>query len=144
MSQGTRCHQVAMYVVYEAPLQMLCDLPSNYLKEKETTQFISKIPTVWDTTVVLDAKIADYILVARKNKNKWYIAAMTDWTERELEIDFSFLNKGNYKIEIMQDGKNANNNAIDYQKSSSEINNGSKLKIKLAKGGGWAAIVEEK
>ena len=144
MSQGTRCHQIAMYVVYESPLQMLCDDPSNYYHNRECAEFISNIPTVWDTTVVLDAEIADYIVLARRNDTKWYIGAMTNWTEREFNIDFSFLQPGNYDMEIMQDGLNANKIAIDYKRANEEITNQSILKIKLAKGGGWVAIITKK
>ncbi|MBN1417003.1 MAG: glycoside hydrolase family 97 protein [Bacteroidales bacterium] len=141
MSQGTRCHQVAMYVVYESPLQMLCDNPSNYYREKECTEFISQIPTVWDTTVVLAAEIADYIIIARRKDDKWYVGAMTDWTSREFEIDFGFLLPGSYPIEIMQDGINANRNAVDYKKTTSSVTHNTRMKINLAKGGGWAAII---
>ncbi|HBL77922.1 MAG: hypothetical protein A2W90_01555 [Bacteroidetes bacterium GWF2_42_66] len=144
MSQGTRCHQVAMYVVYEAPLQMLSDNPSNLRKEDETVKFISKIPTVWDETIGLDGKVGEYIAVARKKDNKWYIGAMTNWDERELEIDLSFLGEGTYQLEIMQDGVNANKSAHDYKKLSVEKSSGSKLKIQMAKGGGWAAICTKK
>ena len=143
MSQGTRCHQIAMYVVYESPLQMLCDNPSTYYREKECTQFIAQIPTTWDTTVVLQAEIADYIVIARRKADKWYIGAMTDWTPREFEISFSFLPEGNYNVVIMQDGINADKNAIDYKKVSSTVTDKTEMKIKLAKGGGWAAIVSQ-
>ena len=144
MSLGTRCHQVAMYVVYESPLQMLCESPSTYYKEEETTKFISKIPTVWDKTIVLDAKVADYVLIARKKDNVWYIGAMTDWTARELEIDFSFLDESSYMMEVMSDGNNTHHYAQDYSYETMEINNTSRIKIKLASGGGWAAIISKK
>jgi alpha-glucosidase len=143
MSQGTRCHQVAMYIIYESPLQMLCDNPSNYYREKECTDFIARIPTVWENTQVLAAEISDYIVIARQKGDKWYIGAMTDWSEREIEIDLSFLKDGEHKIEIMQDGINANKNANDHKHITGTVNKTSKLKIKLAKGGGWAAIVSE-
>jgi len=144
MSLGTRCHQVAMYVVFESPLQMLCESPSTYYKEEETTKFISKIPTTWDETKVLDAKVADYVLIARKKDDTWYIGAMTDWSPRKLEIDFSFLDKGSYIMEVMSDGDNTHRYAQDYNYDSMEINNTSILKIKLASGGGWAAIITKK
>ena len=143
MSMGTRCHQVAMYVVYESPLQMLADSPSNYYQEHETTEFISKIPVTWDETHVLKAKVSDYILLARKKENKWYLGAMTDWTPREMEVDFSFLGDGSYSIEIMQDGVNADRIGNDYKKIIKTVNKGSKLTINLAAGGGWAAIVNK-
>lgn len=140
MSQGTRCHQVAMYVCYDAPLQMMCDNPSNYYKEQETTSFISKIPTVWDDTKVLDAKVGDYILMARQKDAVWYLGAMTDWTKRSLTVDFSFLGEGEYEIEIMQDGVNAEKSCNDYKRVVRKITKSDRLKIDLASGGGWAAI----
>ncbi len=139
MSQGTRCHQLAIYVVYESPLQMLCDSPSNYLQEPECMEFLTKIPTVWDDTKVLDAKVADYVLIARKSGDEWYIGAMTNWTPRDLTVDFSFLDDGNYNIEIYQDGINADRNAVDFRKVVKTVTKNDKLNIHLAPGGGWAA-----
>jgi len=121
-----------------------CESPSTYYKEEETIKFISKIPTVWDETIVLEAKVADYVLIARKKDNIWYIGAMTDWTPRELEIDFSFLDEGSYNMEIIRDGENTDRYAQDYIYETIEINDTSLLKIKLASGGGWAAIISKK
>ena len=143
MSQGTRCHQIAMYVVYEAPLQMMADNPSNYFKEHECADFISRIPVTWDETKVLEAKVADYIIVARKKDAKWYMGAMTDWQPREFKIDLNFLEQGKYRIEIMQDGINADKCAIDYKYITEEVTMDSKININLAPGGGWAAIIEK-
>ena len=144
MSQGTRCHQLAMYVIYESPLQMMCDSPSNYLKETECMEFLSKVPTVWDDTRVLDAKVGEYILIARKSGEEWYIGAMTNWTPRDLIIDFSFMDDSNYSIEIYQDGINADRNAIDYKKVMRDITKNDTLKIHLAPGGGWAGGLNRK
>ncbi len=143
MSLGTRCHQLAMYVCYDAPLQMLNDSPSNYYKETESTSFISKMPTVWDETKVLDAKVGDYILMARQKDSNWYLGAMTDWTGRSLNVDLSFLGEGTYEIEIMQDGLNAEISCNDYQRIVKQVTKADKLKIDLAKGGGWAAICKK-
>ena len=140
MSQGTRCHQVAMYVCYDAPLQMLCDSPSNYYKESETSAFISRMPTVWDNTKILDAKVGDYILTARQKEDNWYLGALTDWSARTLTVDFSFLGEGTYELEIMQDGINAEVSCNDYQRVVKKVTKADKLNIQLAKGGGWAAI----
>ena len=140
---GTRCHQVAMYVVFESPLQMLCDVPSAYYKEKETVSFISQIPSTWDETVALEAKVADYIVIARRKGDKWYIGAMTDDTARDMEISLDFLGDGSYTAEIMQDGVNANKYAQDYKKVTKKVNKESKLNLKLASGGGWAAILSK-
>lgn len=143
MSMGTRCHQIAMYVVYESPLQMLADSPSNYYKENECTEFIAQIPTTWDDTKVLAAKVGEYIVIARKKDNKWYVGAMTNGSERKFDIDFSFLTKGKHTAEIMQDGVNAYQNAIDYKKVNTIVDSNTKLQIKLVPGGGWTAIVSE-
>lgn len=144
MSLGTRCHQVAMYAIYESPLQMYCDAPSAYLKEEETISFISQFPSSWEETRVLEAKVGDYVMIARRNGEKWYIGAMTDYTARELTVDLSFLGEGSYQLEIMQDGVNADMFAEDYKKSTIEATPATQLKIKLAGGGGWAAIVSKK
>jgi alpha-glucosidase len=138
-SQGTRCHQLAMYVVYESPLQMLCDSPSNYIREPECMEFLAKVPTVWDDTKVLDARVAEYVLIARKDEDEWYVGAMTNWTPRDLTIDLSFLDGGNYTTEIYQDGINADRNAVDYKKVVKTVNKNDTLNIHLAPGGGWAA-----
>lgn len=139
MSQGTRCHQLAMYVVFESPLQMLADSPSNYLREPEIMQFLGPVPTTWDETKALDGRISDYVIVARRKGHDWYVGAMTDWTSRELEIDFSFLPEGNFQMEAYQDGPNANRYGSDYQRIQREVNRTTELKIQLAEGGGWVA-----
>lgn len=141
MSLGTRCHQLAMYVIYESPLQMLADSPSNYLHEPEVMEFLAAVPTEWDETKVLDARIADYVLVERRNGGDWYVGAMTDWTPRELEIDFSFLPEGKFQMEAYQDGVNADRYGSDYKLVKSQVNKGTRLKIQLAPGGGWAARI---
>jgi alpha-glucosidase len=141
MSQGTRCHQVAMYILYSSPLQMLCDTPSNYYREKETTEFIARIPTTWDETRVLYAEVGDYLVMARRKGETWYIGAMTDWSAREFEMDLSFLPEGNYHLDIMEDGVNADKMAQDYNKNTMQAGSSQKINIHLAPGGGWAAIL---
>jgi alpha-glucosidase len=142
MSQGTRCHQLAMYAIFESPLQMLTDNPTHYYREPECLEFLSKVPSVWDETVVLDAKVADYVAVARKHGNEWYVGAMTDWTPRELTLDFSFLEAGKtFTAVIYQDGINADRNANDYKKVTRTVIKGDKITVKLAPGGGWACRV---
>jgi len=141
MSMGTRCHQLAMYVVYESPLQMLADSPSNYLREPETMEFLGPVPTVWDETKVIDGRIGEYVAVARRSGRDWYVGAMTNWTARELELDCSFLPGGSFRIDAYQDGVNADRYAGDYKRVTSPISRESKLKIKVASGGGWAARI---
>ncbi|MBP8304539.1 MAG: glycoside hydrolase family 97 protein [Phycisphaerae bacterium] len=139
MSQGTRCHQLAMYVVYESPLQMLADNPSNYLREPECMEFLAGVPAVWDQTKALDAKVGDYVLVARRHGKDWYVGAMTDWTARTLTADLSFLGAGSYEAQIYQDGVNADRYAGDYKKTTRTVTAKDKIEVKLAPGGGWAA-----
>jgi alpha-glucosidase len=141
MSQGTRCHQLAMYVVFESPLQMLSDSPSNYLREPEIMEFLGPVPSVWDETKVLDGKIAQYVAVARRNGKDWYVGAMTNWSARELEIDFSFLPEGNFTLQAYQDGINADRMGSDYRMTKTQVNRGTRLKVSLAPGGGWAGRI---
>lgn len=141
MSMGTRCHQLAMYVVYESPLQMLADSPSHYLKEKECLEYLSGVPCVWDETHVLDARVADYILIARKSGEEWYMGAMTDGTSRELTADLGFLPEGEFEAAIFKDGLNAHRYGSDYKKEIMSLSNKDKLKIRLSPGGGWVARI---
>ncbi len=143
MSMGTRAHQVAMYTIYESPLQMLCDNPSNYMREDETTRFIAQIPAVWDETKVLHAKIGTYIGLARRRGDTWYIGVMNNEVKRVLDIDFSFLEKGNYEIDIYKDGINTDRYASDYKLETRQITNRNIIEAQLAPGGGWSAIISK-
>jgi len=143
MSQGTRCHQLAMYAIYEAPLQMLADNPTTYMREQESTDFIAAVPTTFDETVSLDGKVGQYISIARRKGTTWYVGAMTNWDGRSLTIDLSFLGKGNYKAIIFEDGVNADHNATDYKKTVTTVTSATKLEVQLASGGGWTARFEK-
>ena len=141
MSQGTRAHQVAMYTLFDAPLQMLADSPSKYMKEQETTNFISQIPTVFDETTALDGRIGEYVVMARRKGSTWYIAAMTNWQPRDITIRLDMLREGTHQAEIFADGVNADRDATDYAKTKKAISRGELLQLKLASGGGWSAII---
>ena len=141
MSQGTRCHQLATYVIFESPLNMLCDNPSNYNREPECTEFIANIPTVWEKTVALDGKVGEYVAIARLHGDNWYVGALTNWDAREVELDLSFLGDGNYKLELFKDGINADRAACDYKKEVIPVPTDRKVKVKMAPGGGWAAKI---
>jgi len=143
-SQGTRAHQVALYVIYESPLQMLSDSPSNYIKEQETTDFIVNIPVVWDDIIGLDGKVGDYLLLARRSGKEWFVGAITDWNARDMNLNLAFLPDGEYTMEIFQDGINANNYAADYKHLKRSVKSGETMKIHLAPGGGWAARISPK
>jgi len=143
MSQGTRCQQLAMYIVYESPLQILADNPTIYMKEQESTDFITKVPFTFDETVALDGKVGEYVAIARKKGETWFVGAMSNWTPRELTLDFSFLGAGSYQAVVFKDGINADREATDYKKEVIKVSSGDKVKIQLAPGGGWAARIEK-
>ena len=142
MSQGTRAHQAALYVVFESPLQMLCDSPSHYLREAEFTAFIAAVPTVWDETVGLAASVGEYAAVARRSGEKWYIGAITDWTARTLEAPLKFLGGGRYRMTVFADGVNADRIARDYRTETREVTRDDTVALRMAPGGGWAAVLE--
>jgi len=144
MSMGTRCHQLAMYVVFESPLQMLADSPSNYLREPETMEFLGPVPTTWDETRVLDGKIGDHVAVARRHGADWWVGAMTGWTPRDLDIDLSFLPEGRFELDAYADGVNADRWASDYARAKSDVDRTRRLRVHLAEGGGWAARLRPK
>ena len=141
MSQGTRVHQMAMYVTFEAPLQMLADSPTKYMQNQECTDFIAQIPTTFDETIALDGKLGEYTVIARRKGAVWYLAAMTDWTARDLTIDLSFLGEGTHKADIFADGVNATKEATDYKHSRQAVKRSDRLAVHLSSGGGWTAII---
>jgi alpha-glucosidase len=143
-SQGTRVHQMALYVVYESPLQMLADNPSNYMKEQECTDYIVKVPVTWDEIKVLQAKVGDYVLLARRSGKDWFIGGLTDWSPRDLEFDLSFLGEGQFVMDIFQDGINADRYASDYKHLNMEVKSDLKMQLHLAPGGGRTARISPK
>lgn len=142
MSQGTRAHQVAMYTIFDAPLQMMADSPTKYEREQPTTDFIRQIPTVFDETKVIDGRIGEYIVLAKRKGSTWYLAAMTDWTPRDMEIPLNMLSVGTHNAEIFADGINADRDATDYCKLQQQVGKNDVIKIHLAPGGGWSAIIK--
>jgi len=141
MGMGTRVNQMAEYVVFDAPLQMLSDNPTIYLREPECTEFISKIPTTYDELLPLDGKVTQYVALAKRKGDTWFVAAMTNWSPREMTLDLSFLDEGVYRAEIFCDGVNADHDATDYRKEIIEVKKGDKLTVKLMDGGGWVARI---
>jgi alpha-glucosidase len=143
MSQGTRCRQLAEYVIFESPLSMLCDSPSNYRKESECMEFIAYVPTVWDNTISLDGKVGEYIVLARQKGEDWYVGALTNWDARALELNLSFLGEGNFVAEVFKDGINAGKAARDYKKETVSIPVNRKLNISMASGGGFVMKIRK-
>lgn len=145
MSQGTRCHQLATYIVFDSPLTMLCDNPTIYNKEQECTSFIASLPNETDETRILQGEMGKYIVSARRKGNNWCVGAFTDWKERDIELSLNFLSESaTYKAEIFKDGINANRQADDYKREIICVTKDSILKIHLAEGGGFAIRFTEK
>lgn len=139
MSQGTRCHQLAAYIVHDSPLTMLSDNPQAYRKEKDCLDFIASVPNIGiEETKVLQGKLGEYIVVARRIGNDWYIGGMTDWNARTIKLDLSFLADGLYRSKLFTDGINAYKNASDYRMKEQILHAGKELKIEMASGGGFA------
>jgi len=142
MSLGTRAHQLALYVVFESPLQMLADSPSAYEAEPEVMDFLGPVPSTWDETRVLQAKLGDYVALARRKGGVWWIGAITDWSERDLALDLSFLPEGRFELDAFADGANADRWGSDYRRAKTPADRATKLTVHLAPGGGWAARLE--
>ena len=141
MSQGTRVHQMAMYTTFEAPLQMMADSPTKYMQNQECTDFIAQIPTTFDETVALDGQLGEYTVIARRKGSVWYVAAMTDWTARDLTISLDFIGEGQHTADIFADGVNAHKEATDYKHTQQTVTSKDRLTVHLSSGGGWTAII---
>ena len=142
-SMGTRCHQLAAYIVHDSPFTMLCDAPTNYLNEQECVDFIASLPVEVDSTFIASGELGKYIVTVRKKDVNWYIGGMTNWDERDVQLDFSFLPEGvSYTAVLFKDGVNANKQAEDYRKETICINKDSRLTLHLASGGGFAMKLE--
>lgn len=142
-SIGTRAYQLALFVIFESGLQMLADNPTLYYRNEDCTKFITDVPVTWDETRALEAKAGEYALVAKRKGNKWYIGGMTNNTERQLEISLDFLNAGtSYNMTSFEDGINAGRQAMDYRRKESHVKSGDKIQIKMARNGGFAAVIE--
>lgn len=144
MSQGTRCRQLAEYVVFDSPLNMLCDSPSNYIAEAECTEFIAACPETWDESLGVNGEIGKYITIARRSGDAWYVGALTNWDERDITLDLSFLGEGEWSLDIFQDGPNAEKAARDYVHTTAAVPADRKITAHLAPGGGWAAKITRK
>ena len=142
-SMGTRCHQLAAYIVHDSPFTMLCDAPTNYLNEQECVDFIASLPVEVDSTFIASGELGKYIVTVRKKDVNWYIGGMTNWDERDVQLDFSFLPEGmSYTAVLFKDGVNANKQAEDYRKETIRVNKDSRLTLHLASGGGFAMKLE--
>jgi alpha-glucosidase len=144
MSQGTRCHQLAMFVVYDNPLQIFSGNPSQGYMEPKFMELLGNIPTIWDTTIILDAKISDYIITARKKGEEWFVGGMTDWSSRNFTIPLNFLSEGNYEATVCEDGINADRYPSDYSIKTFDVTNKDSVSISMAPGGGYLLRLRKK
>jgi len=138
VSMGTRCHQLACYVVHDSPFTMLCDAPTNYEKEQECVDMITSLPTVFDRTIIPYGRMGEYIVTAREKDGNWYVAGQTNWDARTLDLKFDFLDKGKtYHATIFRDGVNADHNAEDYKCEEADVDASTVMPIRMASGGGF-------
>lgn len=143
MGSGTRAYQMALFVVFESGLQMLADNPVYYYRERPCTEFISGVPVLWDETIVPDAKVGEYVVIARRSGEKWFIGAITNDKARTIDVDLSFLpDNKNLHLTYFEDGINADRQAMDYKKGEMEVNKSTKLTLKLVRNGGWAGVIK--
>ena len=143
-SQGTRCHQMALFALFEAPLQMLCDSPTQYRRNQQCFDFMRSVPTVWDETVGLAGDLDKFAAVARRKGDVWYVSAICGWKPQTLKLPTGFLGEGKWKVEIFEDGINADRDATDYVRRETEVNCGDALEAKMSAGGGFTARLEKK
>jgi alpha-glucosidase len=144
MSQGTRCHQLAEYIIFESPFSMLCDSPCNYMQNEECTRFIATVPTTWSNTISLDGEVGQYLAIARASGDRWYVGALNNWNARTVELDLSFLGDGEFQAECFQDGVNAGRSGQDYNTRVIDIPASRKLPAWMAAGGGFVMKITAK
>ncbi len=145
MVMGTRANTVAKFILYESPLQMMADTPTNYEDEEESARFIASIPTTWDETHPIDGRVGEYIVMARKKGENWYLGAMSNESGRDISVELDFLPEGTYKAHVIRDGLNAHRHAEDYISETVTVNSGDSIQIKMAPSGGYALkLIPEK
>lgn len=141
---GTRAYSMALFTVMETGTQMLADSPTQYYKNAECTEFITQVPCTWDETRALQAKFGEYIIVAKRNGRKWFVAGICNGKEntRHFKIPLDFLSAGNHSMTIVTDGFNAGNQAMDYRLNKQEVTSSTVLDITMVRNGGFTAIIE--
>lgn len=143
-SIGTRAYQLALFVVFESGIQMLADNPTLYYRNLDCTEFITSVPTTWDETKALEAKMGEVAVIAKRKKDKWFVGAIANGKEKErtVSLNFDFLEKGKtYTMTYFEDGINAGRQAMDYRKKTVQVKSGDKIDIKMVRNGGWAAVI---
>ncbi|MDE6078177.1 MAG: glycoside hydrolase family 97 C-terminal domain-containing protein, partial [Muribaculaceae bacterium] len=131
-------HQLANYIIHDSPFTMLADSPTNYIDYQECTDFITSVPTVFDSTRVLDGRMGEYIVTLREAPEGWFVAGQTDWNPRDYVLDFGFLPAGSYEVTLFRDGVNADKQGRDYAVEKFKVESGTRKTLHLAPGGGFA------
>lgn len=143
MVMGTRCHELAKFVIYYSPITTVCDAPENY-RNQPGVDFLKEVPTTWDDTRVLGGNPGEYILMARRSGNRWFVAGMTNSYAREISFKTGFLPAGvKYKLTLYQDAPDADQEATHLQKTTKSMDSSSMVNVKLAPGGGFVGIISE-
>ena len=141
---GTRCYNMALYVIFESGVQMLADNPTNYYKNEECTRFIASVPVTWDETRVLEASAGEYFIMARRKGDRWFVGGFCNGKEnvRHFRVRLDFLSAGvDYRISAFCDGLNAGYQAMDYRTSEQNVDHSTELAIDMVRNGGWAAVI---
>lgn len=144
-SVGTRAYQMALFPLFETGMQMMADSPTRYESNSECTEFMANVPVTWDETRGLQGKVGEYVAVAKRKGDKWYVSAITNDKAREIELSFDFLaeNGVSYEMTLFKDGINANKNAMDYRKETHSVTARTRWSVKMARNGGWTAVISK-
>ena len=142
MGNGTRAYHMALFVVFESGVQMLCDSPTRYYAEPQCTEFITSVPTTWDETRVIDARMGQYVIVAKRKGTKWFVGAITGEHPQQLRLSLDFIGSGQHHIAYFEDGVNADRMAADYRRVEAQVDRSSTFDLRLAPNGGWCAVIE--
>jgi alpha-glucosidase len=137
MVMGTRAHQLAMYAIYQAAIQMVADWPKSY-EDDPSFEFIKAAPATWDETRLLNGRPGEFVTIARRRGEEWFLGSITNWNARELDLPLSFLGSGNFVAEIYADAPDADVHPRGVRIEKKTVDRDSRLTAKLAPGGGYA------
>ena len=144
MNMGTRSHVLSMYVIFDHWIGYLCDAPSEYNKYPDILDYLSKVPSVWDKTLPLDARLGEYIVMAKQTGKDWYVGGMTNWTPRSVTVDFGFLKRGKtYRAVVFKDKPESGDHPTTYACETMNVDRNTKLTLDMARGGGFAIRLTE-
>lgn len=138
-TQGTRCHELAKFVIFDSPLTVLCDHPRNY-RGQAGLEFLKEVPTVWEETKVVAGSVGEYAVSVRKSGKRWFLGGMTNWSQRKIDVPLSFLGKGTFRAHLYSDSPDENKNASNLVEIVKTARSSDVLSLNMASGGGVAII----